>query len=173
MTVAVTLRSRVSDVARKGFEKSTTAIRLQVWVRSAAITSISLKVTLMEIFVNFQATSRWTIPMSPVQLPGSSSTPYWESSLSTIEKSNPWTKLAITRSYQIHTPCIPDSRQCGWADPKWSPGSRRRRGRRERVELPQNPPSGEVSSDRDGDEIGGGDWFWSGWWWWGTESTPR
>ena len=58
MTVAVTLRSRVSDVARKGFEKSTTAIRLQVWVRSAAITSISLKITLMEIFVNFQATSR-------------------------------------------------------------------------------------------------------------------
>ena len=58
MTVAVTLRSRVSDVARKGFEKSTTAIRLQVWVRSAAITSISLKIKLMEILANLQATSR-------------------------------------------------------------------------------------------------------------------
>ena len=38
----------------------------------------------------FEMTSLWTMPMSPVQLPGSSSTPYWESSLRTIEKSKPW-----------------------------------------------------------------------------------
>ena len=38
----------MSEVARKGFEKSTMDILLQVWVRSAAITSISLKIILME-----------------------------------------------------------------------------------------------------------------------------
>ena len=38
----------------------------------------------------FEMTSLWTMPMSPVQLPSSSSTPYWESSLRTIEKSKPW-----------------------------------------------------------------------------------
>ena len=103
MIVYITLRRRVSDVARKGFEKSTMDIRLQVWVRSAAIMSISFilldekryddrEFYICETIPNefWNLTSLWSIPISPVQLPGSSSTPYWESSLSTIEKSKPW-----------------------------------------------------------------------------------
>ena len=39
----------MSDVARKGFEKSTIDIRLQVCVRSAAIMSISLKIIFMTV----------------------------------------------------------------------------------------------------------------------------
>ena len=47
--VYITLRRRVSEVARNGFEKSTIDIRLQVWVRSAAIMSISLKIIFMTV----------------------------------------------------------------------------------------------------------------------------
>ena len=60
--VDITLRRRVSEVARKGFEKSTIDIRLQVWVRSAAITSISLETILTKTEEFWNLTSLWTIP---------------------------------------------------------------------------------------------------------------
>ena len=86
--------------------------------------------------------------MSPVQLPGSSSTPYWESSLNTIEKSKPWQSFRpLELRISWTSPSTPDSRRCGWAGPRWS---RWRRcphpGRRGRVAPPLNPPSAEVSS---------------------------
>ena len=86
--------------------------------------------------------------MSPVQLPGSSSTPYWESSLNTIEKSKPWQSFRpLELRISWTSPSTPDSRRCGWAGPRWS----RWRccphpGRRGRVAPPLNPPSAEVSS---------------------------
>ena len=164
MIVYITLRRRVSDVARKGFEKSTMDIRLQVWVRSAAIMSISFilldekryddrEFYICETIPNefWNLTSLWSIPISPVQLPGSSSTPYWESSLNTIEKSKPWiARLTIIWPLDESTP---GSQRCGWAGPRWSPGRSCHRGRRGTVALPLNPPSGEVASASYGQKV--------------------